>query len=149
MPGEIRQATLVDLPRCIEVGERYYREIFGRDDFNFGYSLYRWVELVKAGTGAAFFVEHQGEVIGVICGFFSPNIDTGKNMATVAHWCIDPRAKGHGVRLLWAFKRWAKEKGCASLVLTCSPETWDDKHEALYKKMGYKDFGRKFITEKL
>lgn len=144
---EVKAASLIDLPRVIAVGADYYRELFKKDDFNFGYSLNRWVQLLKSGTGAAFYVERDGEVVGMICGFITPSIDTGKPVASVQHWYCG--VGGYGLRLLWAFKRWAKANGARSLVLTCSPETWDERHEALYNKMGYKDYGRKFIMENL
>jgi hypothetical protein len=146
---EIIEANLLNLPRCIEVGERDYRELFGKDDFDFPYSLGRWAYLLKSDQGAAFYVEYHGQIVGMICGCSSISIDTGKAVATVMHWYVDKRANGYGIRLLWRFKRWAKAKGCASLVLTCSPETWDEKHAALYGRMGCKDYGRKFIMEKI
>lgn len=145
----IKRATLVDLPQCVEVGKRYYEDILNRNDFYFAYSLSRWIDLFRKNTGAVFYVENKGKVVGLICGFFYPNIDTGKNMATVAHWCVDKQARGYGIRLLWAFKRWAKKKQCTSLILTCSPETWDEKHKALYTRLGGKYFGQKYIMENL
>lgn len=71
-------------------------------------------------------------------------------IANEHYWFVVKHARGHGsLRLLWAAKEWAKEKGCSHLIANASYMASDlhDRTCELYERMGMKKFETSYIKE--
>jgi hypothetical protein len=145
---QIKQAKQCDVPGLVAVAGTAYERATGKKDFRVDVSAGNWMVLVGNETGTIFYVaDNSGPPQGLICGYKTQNIDTGKTVAIMWHWFVESPAKGYGVQLLWKFQRWAKEKHCQQIQIGCLNEFWDKSHEALYKKLGYKCHGLNFVKE--
>jgi len=146
---QVRLAEVHEVPAVVAIGRRAYESATGKTDFNEAVSAGNWVCLLQSGKGVIFIVvEDSGEPVGMICGYKSRNIDTGKWVAQMWHWFVEPAATGYGGHLLKRFEGWAKEQGCEEISLTCFPQLWTERHRGIYERMGYKLDGLIFNKEK-
>lgn len=112
--SKVRHATLDDVARLIELGERFYRDGGKR--------------LASAEHLACFVISHICEpgricfvagnpIAGVLCGVALPHYFTGEPTAFKTAWYALPGARGHGAHLLRAFEAWAREKGAHRVIV--------------------------------
>ena len=145
---QIRQPDLSEIPAVVALGRRAYEWSTGKKDFNEEVSAGNWIHLVQSGEGVVFVVfEDSGAPVGFISGYKSRNIDTGKTVAQMWHWYMEPSARGQGAHLLKRFEAWAKEQGCSEIAIGCMAQLWSDRHRGIYERLGYKLDGMKFIKE--
>jgi GNAT superfamily N-acetyltransferase len=142
---QVLKANEVTLPKCLELGQMAFEKILGRKGFNFPHSLYRWVQMLREGRGAVFYVDIQGTPHGFIAGFTVDDLDTAERTAVVHHWFTRKEASGNGIWLLKAFERWAKSKGCMAVTLGCAVEMEHERTDQLYAKLGYQERGKHFF----
>jgi GNAT superfamily N-acetyltransferase len=128
----IREATADDLEVMVVMGLRFARES--------GYSklpitessirtLIAWV-LANGVVLLALKDEHPVGMVGVVV---LPHMLTARPYgAEVAWWC-NPEARGHGLRLLRAAERWAKDHGAATMQFVAPTEDV----ERIYQRLGY------------
>lgn len=144
----IKQLPACEVPSVLSMAERAYKWGTGREGFNKAVSAGNWIRLVQSGDGAVFVVsDDSGIPVGLICGYKTHNIDTGKWIAQVWHWYCDPPARGFGIDLLRRFEAWAKEVGCESISLGCMAQLWTKGHEKIFSRLGYKLNGLSFTKE--
>lgn len=144
----IRAASPQDIPGVVQMAARVYLEKIGKKDFNEAVSAGNWIHLVSSGEGAVFVAEDESGITGLICGYRSRNIDTGKATAQIWHWYTGPRGKGQGVSLLKRFEAWASSKGCEVVSIGCTACLWSDRHRKLYDRLGYTLESMSFVKEK-
>lgn len=126
----IRPATVDDLPRLLEIGERFWSVSpwaamgLERDDVAICAQLERSIE-----QGGCF----VGEV-GVIFGFLAPIWASPANMIAVelAWW-----GPGEGRQLREAFEAWAQERGAVGVQMSTLGAAWDDDTAASLRAAGY------------
>ena len=125
------------------MAERAYEWGTGKKDFDSAVSAGNWITLIQSGNGAVFVVGDDVPM-GLICGYKTHNIDTGRWTAQVWHWYCESPARGHGIDLLRRFEVWAKEAGCESVSLGCMAQLWSKGHEKIFKRLGYELEGLNF-----
>lgn len=100
--------------------------------------------------GAIFVAEIDGAVAGFIaCVMHGAWFDPGFRIALEAAWWMHPQARGRpeGVRLLFAFERWAKERGANAICMSDIMLTEDSSASEILGRLGYQVSERTFIKE--
>ena len=143
----IKQIPAYAVPSVLNLAAKAYKWGTGKDDFNKSVAAGNWMNLITEGNGVVFAVSDNGFPVGLLCGYKTRNIDTGKAIAQMWHWYVAPEARGCGLRLLRRFEAWAKENGCQSVKIGCLTTLWDGHHEKVYKRLGYELAGMSFEKE--
>ena len=121
-------ATVQDLPRLLQMGEKFHRmsQLPCRfDAVAFGQTLLR---LMNANDKTVLVTER-----GMIGGAIIPSYcDPDWNMAIELFWYSED---GRGLSLLRSFERWAKDKGADEIRMSSISSL--PKAERIYTKMGY------------
>lgn len=130
------------------MARRAYEWGTGKRDYNPEMSLRAWAGMVGAGSGVVLAVMDGERPVGLLCGYRSINIDTGKLTAQMWHWFVEPEARGWGLQLLREFERWAEEQGCQRIAIGCNANLWTEKHHKIYARKGYELEGLNFSKER-
>jgi GNAT superfamily N-acetyltransferase len=132
----IREATLADLPRLVEMGVRFiaqtaYAELVQADPERMQ-SIAEGV--LEASNGTVFVSEHDGTITGMIGVLVYPHPFSNEPTGFDLFWWVEPEARGHGVRLMRAAEAWAKARGATKMQMVApSPRV-----EELYARLGYR-----------
>lgn len=127
----IRQATVDDLPRLLELCETFWnispwaKMGLERDDVAICENLERAIEI-----GSCFIGER-----GLIFGFIGPLWASPANKVAVEFAWFGP---GEGRQLREAFEGWAKEQGCFGVQMATLGAAWDDDTAAGLRSAGYR-----------
>lgn len=144
----IARLTPSQVPDVTEMARRAYEWGTGKRDYNVDVSIGAWAKLVADGSGVVLAVMDDGRPVGLLCGYKSRNIDTGKLTAQMWHWFVEPAAHGWGMELLRDFERWAAEQRCDRIAIGCNANLWTEKHHKIYARKGYELDGLSFSKEK-
>ena len=129
----VRSATLADIPRLVEMGQRFRAES--------SYSKYladnpdRMAELAKmllVGDGLLC-AERDDKVIGMLGFIIHDHFISGEKVAGEVFWWMEPEHRGDGLKLLEETKRRAKAVGAKYLHMIAPSE----RVSRLYKILGY------------
>jgi GNAT superfamily N-acetyltransferase len=133
----IRDATADDIPRLVEMGERFLTETVyrGRVAVN-PLAMARTVGLLLASDlGTVFVSEQDGIVVGMIGLLLFENPITGEPTASELFWWVEPESRGHGLRLLKRAEQWARDMGAARIHMIAPADTDVGR---LYQRCGYR-----------
>lgn len=130
----IREATLSDVPRLVEMGCRFITDTAYRHDIPANpaqlESLALWL---LNGGGVIFVSERHGHVTGMLGAVRFDHPMSGQRTVSEMFWWVDPEARGDGVRLLKRMEQWATEHG-AERVMMIAPSLEVGR---LYHRLGY------------
>lgn len=136
----IRAATLDDMPRLLELGQKFFDES-GMADFT-TYDPASAAELFAAmlqlPTGAIFLMERAGQVVGGIGGLIAPHYFNRASLScTELFWFVEKKARGslEAVRLVCTLRDWAARQG-ATVLTMAALESSPPSIKRLYAKMG-------------
>lgn len=147
----IRTATREDIPRIVEMAERFYPESgYGEAFGPMQRESIAGLAIITMERGVLLLAEHEGEVVGMIClhlDHFLFNVDV--RVAVELVFWIEPEHRGGmaAVRLLKAGEAAAREAGAHVMrmaVLATSPA----QASGLYERTGYAASDR-FFTKAL
>lgn len=134
--GAIREATLADIPRIVELGtlwlrEGPYAELVPESPERFT----RLAEQIVSGLGKVLLWEANGQVTGLLAFLVVPHFLTDQMTASELIWYVLPasRPEGAGMRLFWAAQDLARELGAKRMEFTAPTEQVG----ALYRRCGY------------
>lgn len=132
----IRDATEDDIPRLVEMGERFLTETgyHGRVAVNPRAMARTVAQLLVSEQGAVFVSsDHAGTVIGMIGLLLFENPITGELTVSELFWWVEPEHRGHGVRLLKRGEQWARAAGAAAVHMIAPVPSVGQ----LYDRLGY------------
>lgn len=131
----IREATVEDIPALVEMGKRFRAETryVGIVEENAEQMAETARRLIESPSGVVFVACDASIPIGMIGMMAYPDHISGARVAGEVFWWMEPEARGHGLRLLRAAEKWAKEQ-CASSIQMVAP---DERVEYLYRRLGY------------
>jgi GNAT superfamily N-acetyltransferase len=129
----MRLAQLADVPRLVEMGQRFRAET--------SYSRHLTENPEQMGTMAAFLIERNGvvvseragQVVGMLGYLLYPHFLSGEMVAGEVFWWVEPEHRGEGVKLLRDAERRAKLAGAVRMQMIAPT----DKAAALYRRFGY------------
>jgi len=77
--------------------------------------------------------------MGAIAGVVTHDLNTGDCVAVEQFWYVEREARGHGMKLLLHFEKWAKDSGAVRVTLG---HVWDAAKQAVWERFygmrGYK-----------
>lgn len=131
----IREATEADIPRLIEMGERFLTETVyrGRVAVNPSAMARTVARLLVSDGGAVFVSERDHTVVGMIGMLVFEHPITGEITASELFWWVEPEARGTGIRLLKRGEQWARDAG-AERIHMIAPTSDVGR---LYERLGY------------
>ena len=121
MDEAIREATLHDVPRIVELGRRFLADGPYKDQMdNLEQSMRFATSMIGNPKAAVLVSEQSSRVVGVLAFIIFPHYFTGQLTANEMIWYIEPEARkgGIGMRLMWAAERMAKAMGAVRMQFT-------------------------------
>lgn len=117
----IREATLDDAPRVVEMGRRFLANGPYKDQLDNPAQADHFAKFMIASPNAKVLVaEQEGRVIGVLAFLLFPHCFTGQMTANELIWYVEPEARkgGISVRLMQAAQTLAKACGAVRMQFT-------------------------------
>lgn len=115
----VRQATVDDVPAIVATGDRFVQDTVYREALadNPAQRAHFVTWLVTTPDGAVWVLEDQDTVVGILGGMIYAHPMDGRRTAAEMFWWVDPGARGHGLKLLRAFERWAVAQEAEKVVV--------------------------------
>lgn len=134
----IRPAVAADIPRIVEMGQRFMAETVYRDRIaDSPDDLVTFAHRLIGGTDSVLFVAEsdQRHVVGMIGLWVFRHPFSGERIASELAWWVDPEARSTsaGKRLLKAAESWATEAGAVTLHMIAPTANV----EQFYERVGY------------
>ena len=108
----------------------------------------QFARLINSGNGVVFIMENsKGELQGGIGAIALPDLNCGVMTAVETFWFVAPEHRGGGMRLMEAFERWGKDKGCKRLAMIHLVDSYPDILEKIYINEGYKLVEKHYVKE--
>ena len=136
----IREATLGDLPRVLEMGEQFYMaagwQTFVEWDATSVESTLAF--LIDSETGCLLVADVDGEIVGMIGGMVAPHyynfsVITGQEL----FWWAKPEYRGAGGDLFDALETWAKAVGATMFTMVAVDKFRPSVMARVYRSKGY------------
>lgn len=139
----IREATLDDVPRLVEMGCEFingsrYRAAVKPDPASIAQMIRGLIELPY---GLVLVSDMSGEVTGMIGVIATMHPMSSEAVMSEMFWYVTPEHRGHGVRLLKAAEAWGRAHGVKKAIMI-SPTK---KVSAFYRRAGYSLLETQFI----
>lgn len=130
----IRRAELEDIPRIVEMGQRF-RELIYRDLLADNPAQMRAISerLISGDDSIILVVEKFDRVVGMIGMMLFDHPLSAERVAGEVAWWIEPEDRGDGLRLLLAAERWASDNGAAKIQMIAPNERVGQ----VYCRLGY------------
>jgi GNAT superfamily N-acetyltransferase len=129
----IRIASLDDIPRMVEMGERFRSETSYRDHI-----AQNAEQMAKLGRdliakGEILISEHDGRITGMLGYLLYDHFISGERIAGEVFWWVEPEARGDGLRLMREAEKRAKAAGAKQFqFIAPTPQL-----ERIYPRLGY------------
>jgi GNAT superfamily N-acetyltransferase len=139
----IREATLADVPRLVDLGIRWIGE--GPYAAHITPSAEAMAKLaaglIEADHGLILVYERAGRILGMIGVIATFHPYSGSPVMSEMFWYVEPESRGVGVRLLRAAEEWGRSHSIVdSIMISPSPKV-----SAFYERLGYKPLETQFI----
>lgn len=146
----IRFAQASDMPHLLELGRRMHQLTrFRSHPFEPGRLQASLEHLLGSPDGRyAFLVaESAGRAVGALIGVMERQIFSAVDTASVMHFDVLPefRMGGHGVRLLRAFERWARNRRAFEISFGTNSGIEIDTLRRFALRMGYAKVGENYV----
>ena len=131
----IRRATTDDVPRLIEMGQRFTQETEYRGlvEVNPEKLADTLNAMLTSPVNAVFVSSAGGALTGLLLAVVYENPFSGDLTGSELAWWVEPEARGDGLRLLKAAEAWAIDAGATRMQMVAPNE----RVGALYKRLGY------------
>lgn len=134
----IRPLTREEIPLCIESGESFYAEIHLPGRFSAPTFVKSWQGFYDINIGVILGLWKDDAYIGGLGGILAPDANTGDLTAMECFWYVLPSHRGArmGIRLVAAFRDWARSRGAKHYVMVHVHGRAENKLDRLYARMG-------------
>lgn len=118
-------------------------------DLNIPSALDDLQSLIKLDSKDLLVLEYSNKIVGFMGILFFKSPLGVQWIANEHYWYILPEYRGHGLKLINAARRWAKDKKCSHLILNASnlASELHDKVISIYEKIGMKKFETSYIEQ--
>lgn len=144
----IRPATLIDVPRLVELAEQMHGESrFASLAFDAD-KMAATLAALAGGAGCLLVAEHDGQIIGGFAGWCAEHFFSREKTAGDFGLFVQPDRRGGiaAARLLQAFVAWAREQGVADQWIQAGITTGVhiEATTRLYRSIGFAPIGTVF-----
>lgn len=144
----IRPAVVEDLPRMAECARQFYASSKFLKRFELERFCSAWQGFIESGAGVIIgLFDEDGTVRGAIGGLAFPDLYSGDLQATEFFWFVMEGSRGHGMKLLREFEKWAHLKGCTCLRMAHLSDSMPAKLEHVYGRLGYVLAEKQYVKE--
>jgi len=137
MTDEIREATIEDVPRVVELGRKFLAEgPYAGQLADNPEQATRFASLLIGNPAAKILVSDlDGRITGVLAFLLFPHHFSGEMTALEIIWYVEPQYRPGGIamRLMWTAERIALEMKAHFMQFTAP----DAKASAIYERFGY------------
>lgn len=143
----VRAVSPDELCAVVDVGYMFFKEGnlpggFKRDVF-----LRNWSAILKERRGIFLGAFEDEKFTGGLGAVLCPDLNNGQLLAVECFWYVLPEYRGHGLRLLRAFERWAKEAGVRRVAMIHLMSLHPEAMRQLYERLGYRAVEINYIKE--
>lgn len=129
----IREATPQDVPRLIEMGERFHRESTYGKHLAENHRQFQLLAKKIVAAGGVLVIESEGQLVGMIGYFIFPHFLSAEIIAGEVFWWVEPEHRGEGKALLKAAEWKAKSDGAQKMQMIAP----NPRVGKLYERIGY------------
>lgn len=137
----IREATIEDVPRIVEMGRALFDEspMWGRLTFSPDRLTSFASMLIERGDGFVWMAEREGRGIGAMLGILDEHWASSDPVASELVLYVEPSARGGttAMRLITQFVAWASASGAKLCQAGVSTGVCDARAIALYERCGF------------
>lgn len=133
----IRQATLDDVPRLVELGVEFITQTVFHQFVqpNEAAMTATVTALIEGANSTVFVLEGRGRVLGMIGVGWYDDPFSGERTVSEPFWWVTPVARGHGARLLRVAIAWARRAGATQMQM--GQPYGDDTAAGIYEALGF------------
>lgn len=128
----IRDAVEADVPRLIEMGERFHRESSYGKHLAENHAQFEVLARKIVADGGVLVID-DGDLVGMIGYFIFPHFLSAEIIAGEVFWWIEPEHRGEGKALLKAAESKAKLAGAQKMQMIAP----NPRVGKLYERSGY------------
>lgn len=143
----IRPLLTSELPLAVDGGYEFFDEGKMPGGFKPEAFIANWTRLIDNGHGAILGSWEGEQLTGVIGAVLAPDLWNGQLMAVECLWYVRAQYRGHGMKLLLEFEKWAKEKGAVRTAMIHLERLQPEALAILYKRMGYEKIETHYVKE--
>lgn len=124
--------------KILRLGDLFYAEAKLPGRFVIDSFMNSWHALLQMKVGAIWRADKHEELIGVLGGFFTPDLCDGEIIATEGFWFVHPEHRGSvGIKLFRTFEGWAREIGAKRLIMAHLATSMPDSLKRFYERENF------------
>lgn len=137
----IRQATIEDIPRLIELGMEFFEmtELGNVTEYDAQSAGKTLTAMIEGRDATVLVIEIEGEIVGVAGAMIYPFFfNLNHRVAQEFFWFVSVEHRGgrESIRLFQALEAWAKDNGADSMAMVALGCNYESVSE-FYRKQGY------------
>ncbi len=146
----MREATVSDIPKLINLGEQMHLEsTYAKHPFDPEKCRVLAETLIQSSSGFIWLEEKEGEIIAWMAGGISEQWFSHQLVAFEYGLFVAQSQRGGttAMRLLRKFKQWAVKNGAHLINLGITTGVHEDKTGGMYERMGFVKTGSLYVME--
>jgi GNAT superfamily N-acetyltransferase len=144
----IRELDISEVPLCHEIGRLFFNEGKIPGEFVPEEFTKNWTRYMGAGMAGILGWWRNGELAGVLGALLYPDLNNSDLVAAEAFWFVKPEHRGAGgMKLLFAYLDWAKQKGAKRCTMVHLLDLTPDRLAEAYMKVGFRPMEVHYIKE--
>jgi len=147
VPTLVRVLRQEQVEGVAELGDEFMRSTGMPGRFNASHFIETWTRLVQNPIFAIFSLVQGFQTIGSIGGIVYDENFTGDAVAAEQFWFVTKSCRGHGLRLLDAFEKWARENGAKRILMAHINSPESIRSAVVYKRRKYRELETLFVKE--
>lgn len=129
----IRVATESDIPRLLEMAQRFHRESEYREHLGANAEKMEQLGRQLIANNGVLIAEQDGKIVGMIGYYIYPHFISGEIIAGEVFWWVEPEHRGEGKALLAEAESRARSAGATKMQMIAP----NDRVGELYRRLGY------------
>ena len=138
----IRRTKQADLPEILKLVKEFHLESLNKYDLFLNEEVIN--KIMPAMVETSFVLEVNGEIKGVIAGFFDTHILDNEKLFHEVIWYVSKEYRGRGAGLLSEMEQYCRDKGVKYFVMINMGDS-DKVFSKFYKSQGFKKLETQWI----
>lgn len=143
----IRQLNPAELPICADAGLQFFKEGKLPGEFVPACFIRNWSRLIGSGQGVIIADIVGKELRGGLGAILCPDLNNDELIACESFWYVLQNHRGQGARLLFAYERWARERGAKRIAMVHLELLQPGILGPLYERLGYRKIETNYLKD--